>query len=63
MKYKEISDYNYIGSSLGNAYFSGMTFDQLWSCVVLSENREQLDEAVSKTIKLNEMVKKGKSNG
>lgn len=56
MKYKEISDYNYIGSSLGNAYFSGMTFDQLWSCVVLSENREQLDEAVNSTIKLNELV-------
>jgi hypothetical protein len=54
----EITDYNYIGSSIGNAYFSGLTFDQLWSCVALSSNREELDSAVSLTIKLNEMVKK-----
>lgn len=53
----EISDYNYIGSSIGNAYFSGLTFDQLWSCVVMSSNREELDSAVSITIKLNEMAK------
>lgn len=54
----EITDYNYIGSSIGNAYFSGVTFDQLWSCVVLSQNREELDSAVSATIQLNEMVNK-----
>lgn len=57
-----ISDYNYIGSSIGNAYFSGLTFDQLWQCVAISETREQLDAAVSATIDLNNMLK-GEHNG
>lgn len=52
-----ISDYNYIGSSIGNAFFSGMTFEQLWSCVLLSKNREQLDAAVLATIKFNKISK------
>jgi hypothetical protein len=52
-----ISDYNYIGSSVGNAFFSGLTFDQLWECVAISETREQLDAAVSVTIRLNNMTK------
>jgi hypothetical protein len=53
----EITDYNYIGSSIGNAFFSGLTFEQLWSCVALSETREQLDAAVSATIELNDITK------
>ena len=53
----EITDYNYIGSSIGNAYFSGLSFEQLWNCVALSENREQLDAAVSATIIMNELIK------
>ena len=57
----EITDYNYIGSSIGNAYFSGVTFEQLWNCVAQSSNREQLDAAVSATIRLNELTK-GENN-
>lgn len=53
----EITDYNYIGSSIGNAFFSGLSFEQLWTCVALSENREQLDAAVSATITMNELIK------
>ena len=53
----EITDYNYIGSSIGNAFFSGLSFEQLWSCVPLSENREQLDAAVSATITMNDLIK------
>ena len=52
----EINDYNYIGSAVGNAYFSGLTFDQLWSCVSLSYTREELDAAVTAQIKLNEII-------
>jgi hypothetical protein len=51
----EISDYNYIGSSIGNAYFSGLSFQELWSCVMLSSTREELDAAVDLTIKLKEI--------
>lgn len=53
----EISDYNYIGSSIGNAYFSGLSFQELWSCVMLSSSREELDAAVDLTIKLKELTK------
>jgi hypothetical protein len=59
MKDCEISDYNYIGSSIGNAYFSGVSFDQLWECVLLASTREELDFAITSTIKLNELVMKG----
>lgn len=51
----EISDYNYIGSSIGNAYFSGLSFQELWSCVMLSSTREELDAGVDLTIKLKEL--------
>lgn len=54
----DITDYNYIGSSIGNAYFSSLSFSQLWDCVTESKNREELDAAVSATIRLNEMIRK-----
>ena len=55
----EITDYNYIGSSIGNAYFSGLSFQELWSCVVLSSTREELDASVDATIKLKELQNDG----
>lgn len=54
----EITDYDYILSTVGNAYFSGLSFDQLWACVTVSENREELDAAVSAQILLNRMTRK-----
>ncbi len=51
-----ITDYNYITSSIGNAHFSGLSFEQLWSCVSLSYTREELDAAVSAQIRLNELT-------
>jgi hypothetical protein len=53
----KISDYDYIGSSIGNAFFSGVSFQQLWDCVSLSQTREELDAAVTATIRLNELTK------
>ncbi len=53
----KISDYDYIGSSIGNAFFSGVSFKQLWDCVLLSQTREELDAAVTATIRLNELTK------
>lgn len=52
----EITDYNYIGSAVGNAFFSGVSFDELWSCMVESNTREELDAAVSATIRLKEIT-------
>jgi hypothetical protein len=54
----EIDDYDYILSSIGNAYFSGITFDQLWSCINISESREDLDAAIAATIRLTEIMER-----
>lgn len=54
----EITDYNYIGSTIGNAYFSGVSFEQLWECVAMSQTREELDAAVTATINLNELIRR-----
>lgn len=54
MEYK-ISDYDYITSAIGNGIFSGLTMGQLWSCILLSKNREQLDAAITAAIKLQEI--------
>jgi hypothetical protein len=53
----KITDYEYIGSAIGNAYFSGVSFEQLWNCVFMSETREELDAAVTATIDLNKLTK------
>jgi hypothetical protein len=49
----EIGSYEYIGSSIGNAYFSGVSYAQLWDCILMAQNREELDAAVDITIKMN----------
>ena len=54
----EITDYNYIGRAIGNAYFSGVSFEQLWECVAMSQTREELDAAVTATINLNELIRR-----
>lgn len=53
----KITDYNYITSAIGNAYFSGVSFDQLWNCVTISSSREELDTAVLATIRINDLTK------
>lgn len=53
----KITDFNYIMSALGNAYFSGLTFSELWDCVAVSKTREEFDLAVETCIKLKELVK------
>jgi hypothetical protein len=60
--FNNIDDYNHIGSSIGNAYFSGLTMEELWGCVLESSNREELDFAVSATIWLKELVLKKKND-
>jgi hypothetical protein len=51
-----ITDYNYFGSTVGNACFSGLTIEELFSCVLLSSTREELDAAVSASIKVKEIA-------
>jgi hypothetical protein len=52
----KITDYNYFGSTVGNACFSGLTIEELFSCVLLSSTREELDAAVSASIKVKELA-------
>lgn len=54
-----IDDYTHIGSSIGNAYFSGLTMEELWNCVLESKNRDELDFAISATIWLKDLCGKG----
>lgn len=51
----EITDFARIGSAVGNAFHSGISFEDLWLCFMLSETAEQLDAAVSATIRLKEL--------
>jgi len=46
----EITDYNYIGSAIGNAFFSGVPFCMLWECVSAADTREALDDNVTAAI-------------
>lgn len=55
------TDYNYMGSAIGNAYFSGVSYEELWNCVVLSKTPEELDTAISATIKLKELSSKNEN--
>ncbi len=55
-----IDDYNYIVSTLGNAFFSGLTFSELWDCIFISNDRESLNTAIETAIKLKEMIKEKK---
>ena len=52
----EITDYNYVLSSIGNAFFSGLSFEQLWFSINLASNREELDAAISAAIKIKELT-------
>jgi len=54
----EITDYNYIGSAVGNAFFSGVGFDMLWECVRTADTREKLDANVSAAIEAKERLDK-----
>jgi hypothetical protein len=52
----KITDFNYILSSIGNAYFSGLSLQELWTCIEHVATREELDIAVSTSIKMKEIL-------
>lgn len=53
----KISDYTYLGSTVGNAYFSGLTLEDVFKALLISENKEQLDAAISASIQLKQIQK------
>jgi hypothetical protein len=52
----EPDDWGYILSTVCNAYFSDLEFEELVDFVMLSSNKEELDAAVTATIRLWEIV-------
>jgi hypothetical protein len=52
----EIDDYTYISSSVANAFYSGLPIETLLSCMLLADNKEQFDAAISAAIELQELV-------
>ena len=53
----EPDEWDYLTSTVCNAYFSDLTFEELIDCVMLAEDAKELDAAVSATIRLWEIVK------
>lgn len=53
----EPDEWDYLLSTICNAYFSDLKFEELIDCVMLSGNKEELDAAVSATIRLWEIVR------
>ena len=54
----EITDKNYILSALGNAYHSGLSFEQLWDCVRDAQDKtpKQIDADISAAIQAHEFL-------
>ncbi len=52
-----ISDYDYIASAIGNAKFSGLTLEQIWSCIAMCEIRVKINDAISAAIRLEELTR------
>lgn len=52
----EVDPFTWFRSSFGNAYFSGVSYEQMWQAVQMSETPEQLDAAISAIEDLNNMV-------
>lgn len=53
--YDKPTEMNYLLSGIGNAYFSGLTFAELWDCILVGGTGENIDTAILATIKLKEI--------
>lgn len=56
----EVSDFQYLTSGIGNAYFSGMSMTDLWDCVLIGETASGIDAAIAAKLRLDEITKRGK---
>lgn len=54
--YDNVDGFVWALSSFGNAYFSGLSYHQLWEAVKLSSNPIELDAAINASEFLNEIV-------
>lgn len=54
--YGDVDPFMWALSSFGNAFFSGVSYQQLWEAVNMSRTPEQLDAAISAIEDLNNIV-------
>lgn len=52
----EIDPFTWARSTIGNAFYSGVSFEQLWVAVHMAETPDQLDAAISAIEFLNKIV-------
>lgn len=52
----QIDPFMYAGSTLGNALFSGLTLEEVFSCAKQASSFEEFDAAVSATIRLKDLT-------
>jgi hypothetical protein len=52
----ELNDYTYMSSAIANGYFSGLDIEDIVSCMLLADTKEEFDAAVSVTADLREIV-------
>lgn len=57
VSYDDVDPFKWSGSTIGNAYFSGVSMDQLWLAVSIAKTQHELDAAIDITIKLNNKVR------
>jgi hypothetical protein len=55
--YGEVNPVHWLRSSIGDAYHSGVSYDQLWWAIMLGETPEQIDAGISAAEQLNIIVK------
>jgi len=56
--YGEVNPFHWIRSSIGNAYHSGVSYDQLWWATMMADTPEQFDAAISAAEELNLLIKR-----
>lgn len=52
----EPDEWDYLTSTVCNAYFSDLKFEELIDCLMLASDKDEFDAAVSATIRLWELV-------
>lgn len=50
-----VTPWHLVGSTLGNAFYSGLTLEQVWSCYSESLTLEQFDTAVNAQAELHDI--------
>lgn len=56
-KEPEITPFNYAASTFGNAYWSAITYENVWDGISMSSSFEEFDASILAIDRLNEIVR------